>query len=235
MMKKILFLSTIAVACFSAQKSSADLLVGWDFAGLTATTASTATPPSINAVVGSGTLDISSFGLGTPQGTNPERTSFGGSTINSFVGGESVTGTALALANSSANGKSLIFSFSTLGYEDLVVSFATRGTSTGFNTHAWAWSTDGVNYTSIVGNTAVTATVFELKTLDLSAITGVDNSATAYLKLTLSGATSATGNNRLDNFTVTALPVSVPEPTPMALVGGFGVLGLFMAARRRNG
>lgn len=233
-MKKILFLSTLTAACLATQNSSATLLAGWDFAGLPATTVLTNTPSILSAVIGTATIDVSSFGLGSPQGTNPERTSFGGSTLNSFAGGEAVTGTALALANSSANGKSLFFSFSTFGYEDLTLSFASRGTATGFNTHAWAWSTDGINYTSIVGNTAVTATTFEVKTLDLTTITGLDNASTAYLRLTLSGATSATGNNRLDNIQLNATPIAVPEPSAMAIVGGFGMLALFMAARRRN-
>ena len=235
MIKKTLFLSTIAVACFATQESSANLLVAWDFAGLPATTVATNTPSILPASVGIATIDISNFGLGTPQGTNPERTSFGGSTLNTFAGGEAVAGTALALANSSANGKSLIFSFNTLGYEDLILSFATRGTSTGFNTHAWSWSTDGINYTPVAGNTAVTATTFEVKTLDLSAVAGLDNASAAYLMLTLSGASSATGNNRLDNIQLNASPIAVPEPSAMAIVGGFGLLGLFMAARRRNG
>lgn len=227
-MKKILFLSTLIVASFSAQMSHADLLAGWDFAGLAV---APNTPSSIPAVVGSGTLDVSAF---ASTASNPELTSFGGSTLNAFTGGEAITGTALALANSSANGKSMIFSFSTFGYEDLILSFATRGTGTGFNTHAWSWSTDGVSYTSIVGNTAVNTSSFEIKTLDLSAISGLDNAPTAYLMLTLSGATSASGNNRLDNIQLNASPVVVPEPSSMAIVGGFGVLGLFMAARRRQ-
>lgn len=227
-MKKILFLSTIVVACLATQNSSATLLAGWDFASLAA---APSTPAALSAVVGIGSIDASAF---ASTASNPERTSFGGSTLNSFAGGEAVTGTALALANSSANGKSLFFSFSTFGYEDLILSFATRGTASGFNTHAWAWSTDGISYTSIVGNTAVTATTFEVKTLDLTTITGLDNASTAYLRLTLSGATSASGNNRLDNIQLNATPIAVPEPSAMAIVGGFGMLALFMAARRRN-
>jgi hypothetical protein len=233
-MKRIVFLSTLVITCLSGQKSSADLLAGWDFAGLTATTAATTTPATISATVGSGTIDISSFGLGSPQGTNPERTVFAGSTLNSFAGGDVTAGMALALANSAANGKSVIFSFNTLGFEDLVLSFATRGTATGFNTHAWAWSTDGVNYTSVVGNTAVTTSTFEIKTVDLSLVSALDNAPTAYLMLTVSGATSASGNNRLDNLQLNATPIVVPEPSAAAIVGGFGLLGLFMAARRRN-
>lgn len=38
----------------------------------------------------------------------------------------------------------------------------------------------------------------------------------------------------IDNFTLTATSSPVPEPSAMAIVGGFGMLALFMAARRRN-
>lgn len=235
-MKKILLLSTLTAACLATQNSSATLLAGWDFAGLAATSTTTFTPATISSTVGTGLLDISSFGLGSPQGTNPERTSFGGAgTVNSFTGAETGTGTALALASSTANGKSMILSFSMLGYEDLVLSFATRGTSTGFNTHVWSWSTDGITYSPLAGNnTAVNTSTFVVKTVDFSSEFTLDNASTAYLMLTVSGASNVNGNNRLDNIQLNATPIAVPEPSAMAIVGGFGMLALFMAARRRN-
>lgn len=225
-MKKILSLSIAVLISLSATKSSATLIAGWDFAGLLA---APNTPATIAATVGSGSIDVSEF---IPTGSNAERNAFAGSTINTFIGGDTGAGMALSLVNSNANGKSLIFSFSMLGYEDLVVSFATRGTATGFNTHAWSWSTDGIGYTPFAGNTAVTATSFELKSIDFSSVSGLENSASAYLKLTFSGATSTSGNNRLDNIQFNA--TVVPEPSIAALVGGFGVLALFMSSRRRN-
>lgn len=224
-MKKILSLG-IALACtIAANKSSATLIAGWDFTNIVA---SPNTPATITATVGTATIDASAF---APAGTNPERTGFAGSILNAFPGGDPAAGLALSLANSSANGKSLLFTFSMLGYEDLVVSFATRGTSTGFNTHDWSWSTDGINFTPAPGNTAVTASAFEVKSIDFSLANGLDNAATAYLKLTVSGATSTSGNNRFDNLQLNATPV--PEPTVFAVLGGFGLMGLFMASRRR--
>ncbi len=224
-MKKILSLSIALAVAFVAQKSSATLIAGWDFANLLA---SPNTPATISAAVGAATIDASAF---VPTGTNPERTAFGGSTLNAFPGGDLTAGMALSLVNSNANGKALIFSFSMLGYQDLVVSFATRGTSTGFNTHDWSWSTDGISFTPLAGNTAVTATAFEIKSIDFSLASGLANATSAYLKLTVSGATSTSGNNRLDNIQFNA--TAVPEPTVMALIGGFGLMGLFMASRRR--
>jgi len=233
-MKKTLFLSAVFLSCFTGQKAVADLVAAWDFAGLPATTTTTFTPATIAATVGAGSMDISSFGLGTPQGTAPERTAFGGTTLNAFPGGEVLAGQALALASSTANGKSALFSFSLLGYENLAVSFATRGTSTGFNTHLWSWSTDGINFTPLAdNNTAVTTSTFEVKTVDFSGASGLNNAVAAYLMLTVSGATSTSGNNRFENIQFNAQAVAVPEPSVAAIVGGLGMLGLVMAARRR--
>jgi hypothetical protein len=44
------------------------------------------------------------------------------------------------------------------------------------------------------------ATTYEAKTLDFSSITAINNQATVYIKLTLNGAASTTGNNRFDNI-----------------------------------
>jgi hypothetical protein len=233
-MKKVSFTSLVLglIAISSPLTASADLIDAWDFAGLAATTASTATPASINATIGSGVLDVSAFGLGSPQGTSPERTSFSGSTINAFSGGETGTGTALALANSSANGKSLIFSFSMSGYQDLSLSFATRGTATGFDIGTWSWSTDGINYTTLAGvNTATRSTTFTLQTVDFSSISALDNAQNAYLEYTLSDATSSGGNNRIDNVQLNA--TVVPEPSTLALAAVAGLL-LAAGARRRG-
>ena len=236
-MKRIfIYTVTALVSLASTQSSKAVLIDAWDFFGLSATSASTATPATISATVGTGSLDISAYGLGSPQGTNPERTSFGGSQLNTFTGSTDTTGagTALALANSSANGKSAIFSFSMLGYQNLVVSFAARGTATGFNSGVWSWSTDGVSYTTLTGvNTATTSTTFAVFSASFLTEVGLNDAATAYLKYTLSGATSATGNNRIDNIQFNATVVTVPEPSTMALAAIGGFAGLF-ALRRKH-
>jgi len=211
------------------------ILAAWDFKDMSATTSTSATPATISATVGSGTIDVSAFGLGSPQGTSPERTAFTGTTDNSFPGGDTSSSlpsqAALALANNSANGKSVIISFSMLGYMDLEVSFATRGTSTGFNIHTWAWSTDGSTYTTLDGNnTATTGTSWLVRTVSFSG-TGLDDALNAYLRLTVEGATGASGNNRLDNIQLRGAPV--PEPSSFIL-GALGLLIIFAAHRRRR-
>lgn len=212
--------------------ASADLIYAWDFLNLPATTSSTATPGIIASTVGSGgVLDVSAFDLGSPQGSSPERTAFTGTTVNSFPGSDSTTSlptqSALAIANQSANGKSMVFSFSMVGYEDLVVTFATRGTGTGFDTGTWSWSTDGVNYTTLAGvNTATHSSSFAVATADFTSETGLNGVTSAYLEYTLSGATSGSGNNRLDNIQFNATPVPEPATLGLSILGGLALLGL---------
>lgn len=143
------------------------------------------------------------------------------------------------------------FSVSSLGYQGLGISFDQVSSSTGPGQFYVAYSTDGSTYTqfgsvyTVLANSAPNAWSSSLAitstsySFDLSAITALDNSASIYFRLvdastvSAGGATVATGGtSRLDNFTVTAAPV--PEPSAMAIFGGFGMLALVMAARRRN-
>jgi len=139
--------------------------------------------------------------------SNPELSSFGGTTLND-PRPTPIANNAIALANNSANGKSIVLKFSMSGYENPILTFATRGTSTGFNTHQWAWSTDNVSYTNFGTNTVNNTSTFLLRTLDLGAIDALDQAVEVYIRLTVSGATSATGNNRLDNIVLDATPAA---------------------------
>ena len=111
------------------------------------------------------------------------------------------------------------------GFTSLDVTFATRGTSTGFSTGQWSWSTDGSSFTDFGPNTATTSTSFALAPTVSTSL--LDEAATAYLRYTLTGASTATGNNRIDNLQLNA----IPEP------GTLGVLmaaGAALAIRRRR-
>jgi hypothetical protein len=231
-MTKTLLASFVAITGLisQTQSSSGALLAGWDFALLP--DATNGTPAIIASTVGSASLDASVFGLGTPQGFNPERTAFGGNILNAFAGGDPTAGLALALANQSANGKSVIFSLSTVGYQDLVLSFATRGTATGFATHDWSWSADGVTYTPLASIAANKTSTWSLETVDFSAVANIENVSTAYLMLTVSGATSASGNNRLENVQINA--TAVPEPSA-AVFGVMAAAGIFARRASRRG
>ncbi|MFZ4521559.1 MAG: beta strand repeat-containing protein [Bacteroidales bacterium] len=149
--------------------------------------------------------------------TDTELDAFSGTTLNDPREGANVlSGNSYCPAGgatNSANGKSMVIKFSMTALQDPILSFATRGTSTGFNTHTWAWSTDGTNFTPFGTNTAVITTTFLSKTLNMSTINALDGAPVVYLRITFSGATSTTGNNRLDNIVIRASAASTLTPT----------------------
>lgn len=177
-----------------------------------------------------GTNGASTFTTGV---TNPEVTAFGGSNLNTALDTDPASSlstttagaASLTIANSTANGKRLVFAFSMTDRENLSISYATQGTASGFNLQTWSYSTDGITFTPF--DTTVPASSFAITgvvTLDtLSALDGVE---TAYIGLTVSGASAASGNNRLDNIQFN----TIPEPAA-AVLGCFGLLGLL---RRRR-
>lgn len=186
------------------------LVAGWTF---DSTESAPNTPKVVAANIGSQTTaTIYADGTNgssnwlTPS-TNPELTTFAGSTVND-PRTTPIAGNAYSIANSNANSKRIILKVSMTGFENPILSFSTRGTSTGFTTHQWAWSIDGTSFTNFGDNTAVNTSAFVIKTLDLSAINSVDNATNLYIRLTVSGATNASGNNRLDNILINATPTS---------------------------
>ncbi len=185
--------------------------------GATSTPTPTATPaPTVTPTptpIASGGLPASwNFDAGAPF-ANPLPANVGTATIDfsgwtglvtSFSG---VSGNALALAENgtqSGNGSHVDLHFSMTGRRNLVVTFATRGTSSGYTTGTWAWSTNGTTFTTLAGvNTATTGTTFVNRTVDFTG-TGVDGAASVTLRYTLSGATGTAGNNRIDNLALAA-------------------------------
>lgn len=215
MKKTLLFnsrtLMVLVFGLFFNLASGQTLVAGWTFDN---TDAAPNTPKVVTANIGSQTGTATIYADGTngssnwlSTASNPELTSFAGSTVNDPRTTPNA-GSAYSIANSSANTKKIILKVSMTGYENPVLSFSTRGTSTGFNTHQWAWSVDGIAFTNFGSNTAVTSGTFLVRTLDLSAINGVDNVANLYLRLTVSGASNNSGNNRLDNILIEATPTS---------------------------
>jgi endonuclease I len=105
---------------------------------------------------------------------------------------------SLTLVSSTGNGSWIDFSFSMSGYRDLSLSFWTRGTSSGFTTGTWSFSTDGLSFTTYAGlNTATTGTTFISRTVDFSPFSSLNNAGLVILRYTLSGATS-TSDTRAD-------------------------------------
>ena len=205
----------------------AETVAYWNFNSLTA---APNTSKVIGSDLGSATLYADGqFGSSNWASTasNPQITSFQGSAINAL--NADVAGQALALANNSANGFSIVFAFSMAGLQDLEVSYATRGTSTGFSSQTWAWSTDATNFTNFDTVSGTTTTTFFLATLDT--LSALDNATTAYLRLTFNGATGAAGNNRLDNIQFNATQIAV-VPLPPAAWAGLATLAGIVGCRR---
>ena len=194
-------------------------VAAWTFDNLAAAP-STSTVNAANLGAQQGTATIYADGTNGSSAwitatTGNELTSFAGSTTND-PRTTSSAGQALSIvggSSNSANNKAIVIKFSMTNLIDPILSFATRGTSTGFNTHTWSWSVDGSNFTIFGTNTANTGSTFTTKTLDLSSINSLDGATTVYLKLVVTGATSSTGNNRLDNIVVNATDIAAPDFT----------------------
>jgi hypothetical protein len=233
-----ILLAGAMLAMASLSQVRADLVAGWDFQtttnGGTALVAAPNTPKQITANFGSGGLFLDGQNGSSDWLANTELAAFGGTLQNTAgTGFSTVTAgaAALALVNQTANGKSAVFKFSMAGFQDLVVSYASQRTGTGFTAQVWSFSTDGLTWTdhqSVVPSSNFTTAA----PLTLNNITGLNGATDAYLRLTVSGASTAAGNNRFDNIQFNA--TAVPEPTSMLLAGSVALGGVFMRLRRKR-
>ncbi|MDR2914862.1 MAG: hypothetical protein LBV74_08545, partial [Tannerella sp.] len=219
-MKKQLLLTLLAVVLTGSLFAQQTLLTTWTFDDLPAAPHTPLIIPS-NTDIGlqTGTACIYANGsngssLLTSTSINPDITVFTGSTLND-PRTTTYASMALTIADSAINGSSIVLKFSTTGYQNIVLSFATRGTATGFDSHVWAYSTDGANFTTIDGNnTASRSNSFALATVDLSAFSVINDQSTVYLRLTVDGANSVNGNNRLDNIQINGTPAGDDTYSP---------------------
>jgi len=161
-----------------------------------------------------------------------------GTTNNARLGDPAGQALSLQGGTSNANnGRNLTFNVSTAGFANIVVSFATQGTSTGFNSNQFQYSLDGINFTDF-GPPYAPATAFGTLPIvfSLVSIAGLNNNPNAAFRIVFNGATTSTGNNRIDNIVVegtSASVASIPEPTTaLLLLTGLG--GLYKLKRRRS-
>jgi len=185
------------------------ILAAWDFqttgTGGTAALASPTTPTVFSANVGTGTIYLDGTNGSSSWLQATELNSFTGTALN--AGGSTGLSTVvtepacLALVNSTANGKSIVLKFNMASYQNLVVSYAHRKSNTGFNSQLWETSTNGTTWTTAQTITSAT-TSFAVQTLNT--ITALNGAANAYLRITFTGCTSLSGNNRLDNIQLNA-------------------------------
>ena len=206
---------------FITTTAKAEVIAYWNFNSLSIATASApgtgGVPTTIAADQGSGTLSLADW-----TGLVDD---FVGSTLNALNGdpGEE----SLSLISNAGNGSFIQVSFSMAGFTDLEVSFATRGTSSGFDAGQWSYSTDGTTFFDFGGNTATRVGSFAIASAGTT--NGLDNVSTAFLRYTLDGATTASGNNRIDNLQLNA--TAIPEPSSLAVLG---LISAGVAVRRRR-
>ena len=177
---------------------------------------------------------------------------FSGTTSNADNG--DAAGTALALVSggsgstaagnfiSANNGAYLQATADLTGFTNIGFSFAAQATSTGFKNDTFQYSLDGTNFATFMAFTPVASFAAGMtgavQTFDLSGIAGLNGDSNAAFRIVFDGATSTSGNNRLDNLVISGLaaPPAVPEASTTASFGLLLILGLggIAIARRRK-
>ncbi len=156
---------------------------------------------------------------------------FAAGTTNNTRQGD-LAGQALSLQGGTSvanNGRNITFNVSTAGFSNILVSLATQGTSTGFNSNQFQYSLDGITFLNF-GSPYVPLTAFGSVPIvfTLASIAGLNNNPNAAVRIVFNGATSSTGNNRIDNIVVEGTAetnATIPEPTTaILLLTGLGSL-----------
>jgi MYXO-CTERM domain-containing protein len=178
------------------------------------------------ADVGSGMFSIANFNNSDTAGVYDWVQSFSGTTTGSIdgVSGGSFSFQGATTQGVTNNGAQAWFSFDGTAWTDLMIDFARRGTSTGFNNVTVEMYADGSSV-GVLDTLGAATSTWVASNYDISALNGVADAAIVF---TFDGASSDTGNNRLDNVTITGN--AIPTPGTAALLG----LGGLVAARRRR-
>jgi hypothetical protein len=210
MNKKRLFIFKQALALFMVLCSvwgwGQSLIAGWTFPSTNG-----AAPLVIAAECGNGSIyanGTNGSSTWTSAAANDGYQFFGGVAITPAICTVTSATGALTPTGNGNNGKSIVFKISTVSFKDLNLSYSTRGTSTGYTTHTWSYSTDGSEFTNISTITGRTNTTFSTQTVDFSGVSALNNKTEVLIRLTFTGASNNSGNNRIDNikFVGTALP-----------------------------
>lgn len=223
--------------------AQAALIAGWDFqttnAGGTAVALQDAAQPTLFAAnVGSGTLYLDgtqgSSNWVSSATTSRELNAFTGTGVNASNGLSTLTTSpaALAVLNTTANGKAAIFTLSTSGFTNISVTLTAQRTPTGFTNQFWEASPDGVVWSPIgnisSGTAAGTlASAFATSgVLGFSNVSSLANLASARVRVTFTGASAASGNNRIDNIQFVGEPLALPgAPAIISFAPPAGTVG----------
>jgi len=226
-MKKIALALALLAAGFAP--AFAQIITSWTFE-----TSLPATAGPFAAEVGTGSA------LGLHAGASTYSSPVGNGSTHSFS------------SNTWAIGDYYQFQTATTGFSGIAVSWDQTSSNTGPAGFKLAYSTDGTNFTdfasyNVIANSATPigagawtgATVNSAYRFnyDLSAISALNSQAAVYFRLvdtnTMPAGAGSTfgagGTNRVDNFTISA----IPEPSTYALLLGFaGFAGALLRRRR---
>ena len=193
MKKLLLIIAVTGVACWVQAQT---LLYYWNFnTGVPPTDQSWVQP--IAATQGDAQITY----------TFTEAFSFTGTTING-VDGETNGGSFCPRGglDNVNNGAYFTLTASTVGYDEIILTYPTRRTSTGFSSQEVKYTIDGTNWItretidiSAYENNWVPA---QLVSVSFSGIAGVGNNPNFAIRIVLTGASSAVGNNRFDNIRI---------------------------------
>ena len=211
MRKSYILLSLLAIMLLCSSLSAQQLIHYWNFNDNTSLTnlltpnQSSVSGASITHITGG--ISIIDPAGGTGQNFN----------INNYnARNGDLSGTHLRFND--PIGGALQFALPTTGYKDVVVKFATRRSGSGAGLQYWAYTTDGTNYSpfdTIAPNNGDP----KLDSLDFKGITAVNNNPNFKLRVSFAqGAGGTVGNNRFDNFTLDADPISGGDNIPPVAV-----------------
>ncbi len=227
---KSMFVMSLFLTLFATNANAVSLAV-WNFndAGVSGTNSPSNTTSLFSVDRGNGFMS-STF---APANI----TDFAG-TVNNADGSDPA-GVALALEGGTTllnNGASLTFSSNTTGFSKINVSFAIQRTPTGFTTDQFQYSANGtifVNFSAPFVPSANFASVGGIQSFDLSAITGLNNNSLTAFRIIFNGATTSSGNNRIDNLVISG-EASVPEPgaSSLGIAASLAGVGLIFCRRR---
>jgi hypothetical protein len=168
----------------------------------------------VAADLGSGTIDLAEVSSGLA--------SFAGTTENALPGVEA--GAALSIVGQTHNSRSILIYATAGGASDLTLSFAARRTASGFSDNrVEMWN--GGNWVALGGFAA--GTDWPIHRFDFEAPSML-GSGEVVLRITLGGATTSSGNLRLDNMRLETR--AIPAPGALSLLGA----SLLVARRRRR-
>ncbi|MCC5856204.1 MAG: ExeM/NucH family extracellular endonuclease [Idiomarina sp.] len=152
---------------------------------------------------GNGFLTLQNFDETlTSAGAYARILSFAGTTVNR-ISTAYPAGGSLSIqggAGFSNNGAQVLLEVDTTGFIDIQFSLAIQGTATGFNSRVFEWSVDGVTFHEFAVDTGTYN--FSARVFDLSEVEALNDNEQVFIRITVDGATNATGNNRFDNILV---------------------------------